>query len=212
MDKYQPTKGTRVMMGEQAQQHNSIIQDMVQVAKHLDFKPIILPTIEPLSLYEDIMGDNRMYEFQDRVYRDLVLRPECTNTISALAEQQNWPTTRVFYVQQCFRYDNPQLGRWREFTQFGMETLNPISRPVEENYLMTAINLIFRSIPDIPIVKVENEVDRGASYYERGAGFEGHIHELGTASQVLGGGHYRNGVGFAIGVDRIALAQGIKKC
>jgi hypothetical protein len=30
---------------------------------------------------------------------------------------------RIFYIQRCYRYERPQAGRYREFTQAGVEIL-----------------------------------------------------------------------------------------
>ncbi|RYF02056.1 MAG: hypothetical protein EOO77_32810, partial [Oxalobacteraceae bacterium] len=75
------------------------------------------------------MGDeNRrmMWTFEDKGQRNVCLIPEVTGLI-----QETWrddwskraKTRNVFYVQRCYRYERPQAGRYREFTQFGIEML-----------------------------------------------------------------------------------------
>ena len=48
-------------------------------------------------------------------------------------------------------------------------------------------------------------VKRGLSYYVEG-GFEAECSKLGAQKQIAGGGRYAEGVGWAIGVDRVMLA------
>lgn len=48
-------------------------------------------------------------------------------------------------------------------------------------------------------------VQRGLSYYTQG-GFEISVPALGAQKQVVGGGSYKQGIGFAIGFDRLMLA------
>lgn len=49
-------------------------------------------------------------------------------------------------------------------------------------------------------------VKRGLSYYVED-GFEASVDYLGAQKQVAGGGRYAEGIGWAIGVDRLMLAQ-----
>jgi histidyl-tRNA synthetase len=49
-----------------------------------------------------------------------------------------------------------------------------------------------------------NQVQRGLAYYVQ-EGFEVSCPALGAQKQVLGGGKYKEGIGFAIGVDRMML-------
>lgn len=49
-------------------------------------------------------------------------------------------------------------------------------------------------------------VKRGLSYYT-GNGFEVAIPSLGAQKQVVGAGPYKQGIGFAVGVDRLLLAK-----
>ena len=67
-----------------------------------------------------------MYVFQDRGGESLTLRPEGTAGIvrSFISEgmQQNLPV-KLYYNGPMFRYERPQKGRQRQFTQFGVEML-----------------------------------------------------------------------------------------
>jgi histidyl-tRNA synthetase len=49
-------------------------------------------------------------------------------------------------------------------------------------------------------------VKRGLDYYIED-GFEIACPELGAQKQVVGGGRYSNGIGFAVGFDRLALCK-----
>lgn len=55
-------------------------------------------------------------------------------------------------------------------------------------------------------VEVAENVKRGLSYYVAD-GFEIAAPELGAQKQVLGGGSYKEGIGFAIGFDRLMLCN-----
>jgi histidyl-tRNA synthetase len=106
---------------------------------------------------------------------------------------------KLFYIGECFRGENTQMLRFREFTQFGVEVLNPTIDYTEE--------MIEISTKLIELVTTNYELDlgvtRGLDYYEGGKGFEIKCPELGAAKQICGGGSYQGGIGFAIGIDRL---------
>ena len=53
--------------------------------------------------------------------------------------------------------------------------------------------------------ELDSAVKRGLDYYTED-GFEISVPGLGAQKQILGGGAYRQGVGFAIGFDRLMLS------
>jgi histidyl-tRNA synthetase len=144
-----------------------------------------------------------MYVFKDVKGRELCLRPEGTATCQLLARG---PLSRsrdvqLWYETRCWRYESPQAGRYREFTQFGIEVLNP-RRDWREDLLALASRMVERFDPECV---VSAQVTRGLAYYTED-GFEVLSPRLGAQKQVLGGGRYAEGIGFAVGVDRLALA------
>ena len=58
--------------------------------------------------------------------------------------------------------------------------------------------------------QLKESVKRGLSYYTED-GFEVEVENLGAQKQIAGGGRYQQGIGWAIGVDRLILAEGNKK-
>ena len=65
-----------------------------------------------------------MYSFQDRNGEWLSLRPEGTaGCVRAVIENNLLVSAplRLFYFGEMFRYERPQKGRQRQFTQFGFE-------------------------------------------------------------------------------------------
>jgi histidyl-tRNA synthetase len=109
---------------------------------------------------------------------------------------------RIFYVQRCYRYERPQAGRYREFTQAGVEILGGQGKGDTEE-----ANASLRACLDkFDLLYTFNPaVKRGLTYYVED-GFEAEVASLGAQKQVAGGGRYAEGIGWAIGVDRLALA------
>lgn len=202
-------RGTRIMMGDDAKNMRTMISTFSDIADKFNFKEVILPTIELANLYTDKMGPeilNQMYTFNDKGDRQLVLRPEGTATVQAIAREifKNHKDVKLFYTARCFRYEKPQAGRYREFTQFGVEWLWPRTPAMARDQLITMMeHLLAQFVDDF---EVQSSVKRGLAYYIED-GFEATIQRLGAQKQVCGGGAYPEGIGFAIGIDRLLLAQ-----
>ena len=180
---------------------------MIILAEEKGFGEIILPSVEPQSIYTEKAGEEilgQMYTFKDKGEREICLRPEGTATVQLIANKY-WNTqkdVKLWYFERCWRYERPQMGRYREFFQFGVEWINP--RNVEE----ARKELIGLSKKMVEIVTNEYEVNesvkRGLSYYVN-EGFEISIPTLGAQKQVVGAGQYKEGIGFAVGFDRLML-------
>ena len=105
----------------------------------------------------------------------------------------------MFYDVRCWRYEQPQDGRYREFSQFGVEVLNPRQDYINEMMEM-AKRMVVAFVPE-DIIVIDSSATRGLSYYT-GKGFEISIPDMGAQGQIVGGGAYAEGIGFAIGIDR----------
>jgi len=147
-----------------------------------------------------------MYAFEDKRGRAICLIPEVTAIVQE-RWRDSWAKTqprpyRLFYESRCYRYERPQRGRYREFTQVGVEILggDPAAGLTEAK--QTLIGLL-------EVLGLEYEfrdsVRRGLTYYTS-PGFEVECDRLGAQKQVAGGGPYAEGVGWAIGIDRLLLA------
>jgi histidyl-tRNA synthetase len=108
---------------------------------------------------------------------------------------------KLFYIGECFRGEKPQAGRYRQFTQFGVEVINPTEDMTDE-MLEIATKLIELATDNY---EVNLDATRGLDYYKGGKGFEIACPELGAQKQICGGGSYEGGIGFALGICRLIL-------
>ncbi len=169
------------------------------------FEEIIVPAIWEAATFIAKVGDeNRrtMWTFQDQGNRNVCLIPEVTGLIQEMW-QTEWSkrmkTRNVFYATRCYRYERPQLGRYREFTQFGIEMLGSTDMNFAKSLLVSCLDRFAVEY------KIADNVKRGLNYYIED-GFEASVESLGAQKQIAGGGAYAEGVGWAIGVDRLMLA------
>lgn len=201
-------KGTRILFAESAKQKRTIINRMIEILESYGYQEIMIPIIQKQETFASKVGDenrNMMFNFKDRGDRDLCLSPEYTAVVQKLYQDKFKYTkdVKMFYIGECFRGENTQAGRWRQFTQFGVEVLNP-SKDYLDELVQIAKELIELTTNNY---EVNLDATRGLDYYKGGKGFEIACPELGASKQVCGGGSYDGGIGFAVGIDRILLLK-----
>lgn len=195
-------KGTRILLGNKKR---FIINEMFDYLLSKGYSEISIPIIQFRNTFKNKVGienTSMMFSVTDNnPDRDLVLAPEYTAIVQKLASTKlkYKKDVKLFYIQECFRGERPQAGRYRQFTQLGVEIINPTKNYTEE-LIADATSLINKfGIQDIVI---NTDATRGLDYYKNGKGFEITYDKLGSSKQICGGGSYDGGIGFAIGVDR----------
>lgn len=201
-------KGTRILFAELAKRKRGILNKMIEILESYGYQEVMIPVIQKQETFQSKVGDenrNMMFNFKDRGDRDLCLAPEYTAVVQQLAKERFKFTNNVkmFYIGECFRGENTQAGRWRQFTQFGVEVINPTKDYSDEMVEIAGklIELVTKNY------EVNLDATRGLDYYKGGKGFEIACPELGASKQICGGGSYEGGVGFAVGVDRLLLCK-----
>lgn len=180
------------------------------------FEEIIIPSIWESKTFVEKAGGSeileQMFNFNDKNNRGVCLVPEITGIIQELFRENFFKTSsnpnytrKLFYISRCYRYEKPQLGRQREFLQLGVEIITTEENK-KQQYKEECI-LLLKKILDNCNTKYRfvDSVKRGLSYYVED-GFEVECDNLGSQKQIAGGGVYKEGVGFAIGLERWILA------
>ena len=201
-------RGTRIITGDEVLIYNDIISKLKSLCKEFYFNEIIIPSIWEEETFTDKVGPENskmMWRFKDKGDRNVCLIPEVTGICQEMW-RNNWSKEgkdkKICYVNRCYRYEKPQLGRYREFTQFGIEWLG---QKEEWEYKVT-IDIIKEFLESLKVdYKFNPSVKRGLSYYN-GDGFEIEVESLGAQKQICGGGKYAEGCGWALGVDILVLA------
>ncbi len=126
-------KGTYDVVDLDARNYNYIEEVVHTFAKLYNYDFIRTPIFESRELFHRGVGETtdivtkETYDFQDKKGRDLTLRPEGTaGIVRSYIENKmygNKELTKLYYFGTMYRYERPQAGRNREFTQFGMEAL-----------------------------------------------------------------------------------------
>ncbi len=142
-----------------------------------------------------------MFEVNDST----VLAPEVTNYIRTLGAGR-LGTPKVYYVARCFRNETTTgPERLREFTQIGVELLGDNSLDCRKVVRKDAVRLFKRMLAS-DSWRLDDDVERGLNLYDdSGKTFE--ISSCKTKKQLLGGGPYEGGAGWALGLERLILAR-----
>lgn len=132
MVKLQNVRGTNDLFGEEKRKAVKVVSTAAKTVEKYGFEEIETPIFEFTDVFLRNLGDTsdivtkEMYCFQDRGGESLTLRPEGTaGVVRAFVSngmQQNLPV-KMYYHGPMFRYERPQKGRQRQFTQFGVELL-----------------------------------------------------------------------------------------
>lgn len=201
-------KGTRILFKETAKLKRTLINKMIEILESYGYDEMMIPVIQRAETFASKVGaenQNMMYNFKDLGNRDLCLAPEYTAVVQTLVKERfkYEKDVKLFYIGECFRGERPQAGRYRQFTQFGVEVINP-SKDYSDEMLEIAKKMIELMTTNYD---VNTDATRGLDYYKGGKGFEISCPELGAQKQICGGGSYEGGIGFAIGLDRLLLIK-----
>lgn len=128
---YQKIKGTIDYLGILTKQRRYVEDVCRAISLKYNIEEVILPTIENTEVFVRSSGEGsdvvtkEMYTFLDKGNRSITLRPEGTaGVVRAFLENKlyvNPGLKKYFYTGSMFRYERPQAGRYREFSQFGVE-------------------------------------------------------------------------------------------
>ncbi len=128
------------------QRVESVVQ---QVFHSYYFQEIRFPLLEETALFHSAIGeatdvvDKEMFSFQSRSGKKISLRPEGTaGCVRAVIQNDlcnRGTIQKLWYQGPMFRYERPQKGRNRQFTQLGAEIFNVVTAQADaELILMTA--------------------------------------------------------------------------
>ena len=106
---------------------------LVELLPRAGYSYIETPVFEDTALFRRGVGEStdvvtkEMYTFEDKGGRSLTLRPELTAGLMRSVIQHRLYAgqlpVKLYTVGQNFRYERPQAGRYRNFTQVNMEAI-----------------------------------------------------------------------------------------
>ena len=164
---FKAIKGTKDMLPQDAYKWHHIEEEWRKICREYGFREIRTPVFESTELFNRGIGDTtdvvqkEMYTFDDKSGKDregksLTLKPEGTSpTVRAFIEHNiyaDMQPTKLYYDIPCFRREQPQAGRLREFHQFGVENFGTSSMTADAEIIALGYDFLQRmGITDIEL-------------------------------------------------------------
>lgn len=162
---FQVPKGTFDILPPEQKYWEKIRRAVADTGRDYGFDRIDTPIFELSVLFERGVGtatdivEKQMFTFKSKGKDMFTLRPEATASIvrSFLENGMgSWPQpVKLYYIGPMFRYEQPQLDRYRQFHQYGFELLG------EEHAVYDAwlINIALSSLKAIGLGKLIVEIN-----------------------------------------------------
>lgn len=139
-DRIQAIRGMNDVLPEQTPLWRYVEHVFSDCLSRYGYKEIRFPIVEHTQLFKRTIGEvtdiveKEMYTFSDLNGDSLTLRPEGTACCvraclehGLLYNQQQ----KLWYIGPMFRHERPQKGRYRQFTQFGVEAFGMSDSSIE---------------------------------------------------------------------------------
>lgn len=149
--KTQTLKGFRDFLPKEARKRQFVLDTLRKVFESYGFEPLETPALE----YEEVLlgkygdeGDKLMYRFEDNGKRRVALRYDQTVPLARVVAQYGndlpLPFKR-YQIQNVWRAENTQKGRYREFLQVDIDTVGS-SSPLSDAEI---IQVAYRSLKQL---------------------------------------------------------------
>jgi histidyl-tRNA synthetase len=130
---FQSPKGTFDLIPPQSAAFLAVREAMAAVVRRAGYGYVETPAFEDTALFKRGVGESsdivtkEMYTFTTRGGDSLTLRPEGTASVVRAVLQHNLDKgalpVKLYYSGSYYRYERPQKGRYRHFSQVGAEAL-----------------------------------------------------------------------------------------
>jgi len=155
-------RGTRDVLPGESYLYRYLEQAALETARNFGYREIRVPVFEHTELFERGVGDTtdvvqkEMYTFFDKSGRSVTLRPEGTAGVARACMEHGLLgdalPQKVCYAFNCYRYEKPQAGRYREYTTFGVECFGALTPAADAEVISLAAEFFnFISLTDVRI-------------------------------------------------------------
>lgn len=140
--------GVRDWLPQEFAYKREIEETIRRVFRTWSYSEMLTPTFESYESLERGLGEKLMqqtFRFTDPLGSQLALRTEMTTPIARVVSARLRNATlplRLSYIATGFRYEEPQLGRMREFTQAGAELIGGSGVDAEAEVLFMAMETL----------------------------------------------------------------------
>lgn len=145
-------RGTQDILPTESPKWRYIENKLDELMERYNYKEIRTPIFESTDLFARGVGDStdvvqkEMYTFKDKGDRSLTLRPEGTAAVvrsyieNKMQGLPNQPV-KLYYNGAMFRYERKQKGRYRQFSQFGVEAIGAENPSIDAEVLAMVMHI-----------------------------------------------------------------------
>ncbi|GLW06364.1 histidine--tRNA ligase [Microtetraspora sp. NBRC 13810] len=147
---FQAPKGTFDWLPPRSERALAVREAMSAPARLAGYGYIETPTFEDTALFARGVGEStdivskEMYTFEDKGGRSITLRPEGTAPVVRAVLQHGLHNGRLpvklWYSGNNFRYERAQKGRYRHFSQVGVEALGAEDPALDAEVILLAVD------------------------------------------------------------------------
>ena len=148
-------KGTYDLLPPRGEAFLAVRDALAAPARRAAYRYVETPVFEDTALFERGVGAStdvvtkEMYTFDDRGGRSVTLRPEGTaGALRAALEgglHKGQLPAKLWYSGSYFRYERPQAGRYRHFSQVGIEAIGTSDPALDAEVVWLAVEA-YRSL------------------------------------------------------------------
>lgn len=139
-------KGFRDFYPEDKRIVNYIFSTWKTIAEKYGYEEIDMPILEPVDIYNKSGEEipEQIFSFKDKNDNNVALRPETTPSIARMIRSNpNLKKPVKWYsISQCYRYEQLQRGRGKEFFQFNLDFLGTLSMQADAEVILTLIQIL----------------------------------------------------------------------
>lgn len=149
--KLQTLKGFRDFLPKEKRKRDFVVSKVREVFERFGFEPLETPTLEYASLLLGKYGDEAdklVYTFEDSGGRKVGLKYDQTVPISRVLTQYKNELPKYFrryQIQNVYRAEKPQKGRYREFSQCDIDIFGS-SSPLADAEIVAATYFAFENV------------------------------------------------------------------
>lgn len=160
MTRFRAPKGTYDVLPPDSARWRDARNVFDELSEQFGYDLVLSPMFEDTDVFARAVGTDtevvkkQMYTFKDKGGRSITLRPELTASVVRAVVQAGGVHGRFkgAYWGEMFRYERPQKGRTRQFTQAGVEYLGSDSAEADVEVIEFGFRFLERlNVPEVEI-------------------------------------------------------------
>jgi histidyl-tRNA synthetase len=153
---FEAPKGTYDLIPPDSEAFTAVREALAAPLRRAGYGYIETPAFEHTALFSRGVGEStdivtkEMYAFTTKGGTDLALRPEGTASVLRAALEANLHRlgnlpVKLWYSGSYYRYERPQAGRYRQFSQVGAEAIGAEDPAIDAELVILAVDA-YRSL------------------------------------------------------------------